>query len=254
MTAAATIPTPHLPQPDSAARELSLVLESLLLAAAKARLAVIETLQTLMANAGDRMDPVEQRRAAATLLRATQAPLIPLRRDEESGLLSPASRAEPREATPSRPTPSPRFAPRTSLTPEHIVNTLCTCLGNNDAHEANSGLATLAAFLDDNASANGEPLPTPASPMPDEDSADLLDDLADHAGHGPLAITLDAAWSGKTAILSNDGHTAILTQHFQSRRSADNRYILRFTLERRQDSRRPDCFLITRIDKHTDSS
>ncbi|MBL8763527.1 MAG: hypothetical protein JNM07_04575 [Phycisphaerae bacterium] len=114
-----------------------------------------EALDALRAVAATSTDPIEKRRAATTLLHAP-APIRPAPAPADS-LAAPT---RPRAPSPVRRTPpAPTSTPRAGHTPAQIIAALTAAIASNHTPTPDSGLATLAAFCDDDATLDGAVLP-----------------------------------------------------------------------------------------------
>src|SRR5262245_18815354 len=147
--------------------------------ATHARVRAIDSLEKLV---GSTTDPIELRRASASLARATvHTPT--------------AVRALPRGRRPDGPDaapdlPEPEFTPAPDLSPRDLVHGVMRSLQENDDPEDNTGVATLAACLAPGATIAGQPIHD-----------------ATTAVHGPLADIIDCI-QPTTTEEENDGRNA----------------------------------------------
>ncbi|CAG1005584.1 hypothetical protein PHYC_03244 [Phycisphaerales bacterium] len=128
----------------------SLSLQAMTLRAVQARIVAIDQLELATRQIAE---PIEKARAAKTLLRATAAPIIPTRRDAETGLLHPAGGAgsDPsrRRDEPDRDPPQPPPARRAAAnTQPHPIATAPTQSAPSDPSDP-SDLCNPDADLDD---------------------------------------------------------------------------------------------------------
>ena len=141
---------------------ISLARQGLHLRASRARHAVIEALESLATSADS---PVEQRRAAALLLRATTAPVIaaaaPAPRPAPTGQGNANPEPEPQPETTAP--PRPRALPHPCFTPDQVARLILDSVVDCDEPDYSSGAATIAGFLDSGASIDNQPLPAPAT-------------------------------------------------------------------------------------------
>ena len=184
-------------------------------------------------------DPTERRRAATALLRATRPAKPPVAKaaaqedPDEAGSHEAGPDEAEEEAT--TPVPSPTTRPSAALTVQQVIDKLIEAAENLNAPTENAGLSTLAAFCDDDAEFNGEPLPTDSLAACVETFAEteITQIPACDRRTGPE----DLAVSGDTATCS-----------IQWRPSAGMApLILRLTLKRAPISRCPDAWLITSL-------
>ncbi|CAG0997374.1 hypothetical protein PHYC_02650 [Phycisphaerales bacterium] len=170
-----------------------------------------------------------------------------MRRDPDSGLYTPASRAaESGERRASTRLPAPAATPSPDLDPAKVVTIVARALQHNDDPAPDTGLATLAAFLDEGAKLNDEELPDPEDPDFADDLIDAVEDcplyLAAHADHCQVDFALE------TTNVTQFAHPRPMAL-LQCDYTTDEK-VLRviLTLTKGDDSRHPGCYLINSID------
>lgn len=141
----------------------SLSLQAMTLRAVQARIVAIDQLELATRQIAE---PIEKARAARTLLRATAAPIIPTRRDAETGLLHPAGGAGPdpsrRRDEPDRDLPQPPPARPAANTQPHPI--------------ATASAAPASAPSDPSDLSDLSDLSNPDADLDDDDADDLAED------------------------------------------------------------------------------
>jgi hypothetical protein len=140
---------------------------------AQARLTAIQALESLTRSA---QDPVERRRAAASLMRATSA-ATQRSHDNDADGDSDSSRAPHR--------PRPRQLPSRRLRAEQVAALIARALADNDSPTPDSGLATLHAFLSPDTRAASPHLPDFINAAHDQIEDQVEDQVEDQADDAP---------------------------------------------------------------------
>lgn len=153
-----------------------------------------KSMDELEAALGQTSNPVEKRRAATALLRASAAPLIPSHRAPKGPIpIAPpptpptpprAPKAPPRPAPPPErpprrrePPPAPAHEPHPKLSPENVASIVTAAVCAPDDPEPNAGLSTISALAADDALIDDAPL-DPGDPADPLDVADAIARLA----------------------------------------------------------------------------
>jgi len=212
-----------------------LATDSLYLRAAHAREVAIAELETL---AQSSEDPIEKRRAASQLLRATSAALIGSRQPRTD---EPAD--EPEDDT--EPLPAPRFRPSPTFDIEKLHRELLytlVCLvpdySDRDGFRAEAN-ATFAEFVDHDATINGEPIPTDTP----RETFEAVEDSA-----LSQVILAGNQCPNKRPFANQSGAHFSTILHTSGRGTEiDTVRIIDIDFTRDDDSRHPNCWLIARI-------
>jgi len=221
---------------------MDLARKSLHLRAAQARHTAINKLEAI-AEASD--DPIETRRAASQLLRATSASIV----GSCHGLSASSTqtvRKTPNDPTPDEepePLPRPFAHPAPVLSAREVGDLLISALMHNyckqrDVRKA-AALATYAAFADHDATINDEPVST-------DTDAECFESVSD----SPLAGITNADNYGparKPRITDTEATIRTPIAHRSIGDRTLHEHDLTLHLTRKPDSRHPGCWLVAAI-------